>query len=86
MTAVHENVSATGLPDGTATELFIGGQWRAASDGGTFTDLNPGHRSPPRPQIASGTAHRTSTRRSGRRAAQLNGEWAPLPGAARGRT
>ena len=26
MTAVHENVGATGLPDGIATQLFIGGQ------------------------------------------------------------
>ena len=83
MTAVHENVSATGLPDGTATELFIGGQWRAASDGGTFTDLNPAT-ARPLAQIASGTAQDIDDAVRAART-QLNGEWGSLPGAARGR-
>ncbi|TQC37720.1 aldehyde dehydrogenase family protein, partial [Rhodococcus sp. WS4] len=83
MTAVHENVSATGLPDETATQLFIGGQWRAASDGGSFTDLNPAT-GRPLAQIASGTAQDIDDAVRAARS-QLNGEWGSLPGAARGR-
>ncbi|WP_009475607.1 phenylacetaldehyde dehydrogenase StyD [Rhodococcus sp. JVH1] len=83
MTAVHENVSATGLPDGVATQLFIGGQWRPASDGGTFTDLNPAT-GKPLVDVSAGTAQDIDDAVRAART-QLNGEWGSLPGAARGR-
>ena len=71
------------LPEHTATELFIGGQWREASDGGTFTDLNPAT-DRPLAQIAAATAQDIDDAVRAARA-QLGGEWGSLPGAARGR-
>lgn len=52
MTAVSET---SALPEATATQLLINGTWRAASDGGTFPDLNPAT-SRPLTDIASATA------------------------------
>ncbi|WP_124396592.1 aldehyde dehydrogenase family protein, partial [Rhodococcus wratislaviensis] len=83
MTAVDENPGATRLPDATATELFIGGQWRPASDGGTFTDLNPAT-GKPLVDVSAGTGQDIDDAVRAART-QLNGEWGSLPGAARGR-
>ncbi|HJT94064.1 MAG TPA: aldehyde dehydrogenase family protein, partial [Mycobacterium sp.] len=83
MTAVDEIAGATRLPDATATELFIGGQWRPASDGGTFTDLNPAT-GKPLVDVSAGTGQDIDDAVRAART-QLNGEWGSLPGAARGR-
>ncbi|KZF06374.1 MAG: aldehyde dehydrogenase family protein [Rhodococcus sp. (in: high G+C Gram-positive bacteria)] len=81
MTAVHE--ATTSLPQNTATQLFVAGQWRGASDGGTFTDLNP-TTGQPLVDIASATAQDVDAAVRAARA-QLGGEWGATPGVTRGK-
>ena len=81
MTAVHE--ATTSLPQNTATQLFVAGQWRGASDGGTFTDLNP-TTGQPLVDIASATAQDVDAAVRAARA-QLGGEWGSTPGVTRGK-
>ncbi|MBY4383954.1 aldehyde dehydrogenase family protein [Rhodococcus fascians] len=81
MTAVQES-AAPSLPTGTATELYIAGHWHGASDGGTFTDLNPTTEQP-LAEIAAATASDVDAAVRAARA-QLGGEWGATPGAVRG--
>ena len=80
MTAVSET---SALPEATATQLLINGTWRAASDGGTFPDLNPAT-SRPLTDIASATAADVDAAVTAARG-QLSGEWAAMPGVERGK-
>lgn len=82
MTAVHESAIGIGLPEGVCTDLFVGGRWRAAADGGTFTDLAPAT-AQPLAEIAAGTPDDIDEAVRAARA-QLTGEWAATPGVARG--
>ncbi|NMO04846.1 aldehyde dehydrogenase family protein [Gordonia sp. TBRC 11910] len=79
MTAVQE---AAALPSGTATQLFVAGQWRDASDAATFTDLNPATEGKLADIAAASAADVDAAVAAAR--AQLSGDWAALPGAARG--
>lgn len=81
MTALHE--PATSLPEGTATELYIAGRWQGASDGGTFTDLNP-TTGRLLVEVASATPQDVDAAVRAARA-QLAGEWASTSGAERGK-
>jgi betaine-aldehyde dehydrogenase len=74
---------ATTLPERTATELYLNGRWRGASDGGTFTDLNP-TTAQPLADIASATAVDVDSAVRAARA-QLLGEWGATPGGERGK-
>lgn len=71
------------LPEGTATRLHINGEWRDASDGGTFTDVNP-TTAQPLSEIASATAADVDAAVSAART-QLGGEWGSTPGVVRGK-
>jgi betaine-aldehyde dehydrogenase len=83
MTAAQETGPTAALPDGTATQLFVAGKWRDASDAATFRDLNPATEQP-LADIASASAQDVDGAVATARA-QLSGEWAALPGAARGK-
>jgi betaine-aldehyde dehydrogenase len=83
MTVLNEPRTEPGLPEGTATSLFVAGSWRAAGDGGTFTDLNPATENE-LAVIASATAEDVGAAVQAARA-QLEGEWGATPGVARGR-
>ncbi|SBS79692.1 putative aldehyde dehydrogenase DhaS [uncultured Mycobacterium sp.] len=74
--------SATRLPAGTATELFINGQWGPATGGATLADLNPASEEK-LVDVAAGSAEDVDTAVTAARA-QLEGDWAALPGAGRG--
>lgn len=77
------NEPAPLLPERTATQLYLGGKWQSASDGGTFTDLNPAT-AQPLADIASATAADVDAAvRSAR--GQLHGEWGATPGGERGK-
>jgi betaine-aldehyde dehydrogenase len=82
MPELNERSSAT-LPDGTATQLFLAGRWQDASDGGTFTDLNPTTEKPLADVSAATDADVDAAVRAAR--AQLQGDWAATSGAARGK-
>lgn len=83
MTALHDAPPHSALPEGTRTGIFLDGDWRAASDGGTFTDLNPATEQE-LAEVAAGTADDIDAAvRSARTA--LEGEWGATPGAVRGR-
>jgi acyl-CoA reductase-like NAD-dependent aldehyde dehydrogenase len=82
MTALNERHSAT-LPKGTATQLFLAGRWADASDGGTFTDLNPTTEKP-LADVAAATSADVDTAVLAART-QLQGKWGATPGAARGK-
>ncbi|MGC0364629.1 acyl-CoA reductase-like NAD-dependent aldehyde dehydrogenase [Rhodococcus sp. 27YEA15] len=82
MTALSDTASPS-LPSGTATQLCIGGQWRDASDGGTFTDINP-TTAQPLAEIASATAADVDAAVRAARG-QLDGEWGATPGVVRGK-
>ncbi|HEY5858570.1 MAG TPA: aldehyde dehydrogenase family protein [Aldersonia sp.] len=82
MTAIHE-VGSASLSDDTATRLYLNGSWQDASDGGTFTDINP-TTAQPLTEIASATAADVDAAVRAARS-QLNGEWGATPGAVRGR-
>lgn len=82
MTTLREQPSQK-LPEGTATRLHIDGEWRDASDGGTFTDVNP-TTAQPLSEIASATAADVDAAVSAART-QLGGEWGSTPGVVRGK-
>lgn len=81
MTAVQDT-TAPSLPENSATGLYIDGRWRDASDGGTFTTVNP-TTGRPLSDIAAGTATDVDAAVRAARA-QLGGEWGATPGAVRG--
>jgi betaine-aldehyde dehydrogenase len=82
MTALTEKPAAV-LPERTATQLYLAGRWQDASDGGTFTDLNPSTERP-LADVAAATADDVDAAVRAARA-QLHGEWGATPGAARGK-
>ena len=71
------------LPEHTATQLYLAGQWQDASDGGTFTDINPSTEKP-LADIASATVDDVDAAVRAARA-QLCGEWGATPGSVRGK-
>lgn len=83
MTASAGFMTNSALPDGTVTSLFLAGRWCDATDGGTFTDINPATETS-LAEIASASAPDVDDAVRAARA-QLDGEWGALPGAARGR-
>ena len=82
MTAVTDSPVAT-LPEHTVTQLYIAGNWQNASDGGTFTDINPATEKP-LADVAAGTAGDVDAAVRAARA-QLRGEWGATPGTLRGK-
>ncbi|WP_433710203.1 phenylacetaldehyde dehydrogenase StyD [Nocardia sp. CA-084685] len=83
MNTSPEPTIVSALPEGTPTSLFIDGKWREATDGGTFTDINPATGAELEVLAAAGAADVDQAVAAAR--AQLDGEWGALPGAARGR-
>jgi betaine-aldehyde dehydrogenase len=73
---------ATALPAGTPTELFVNGRWQPASDGSTFTNLNPATEQI-LTEVSAGTPQDIDGAVRAARA-QLVGDWGSLPGVARG--
>ncbi|HJT93992.1 MAG TPA: aldehyde dehydrogenase family protein [Mycobacterium sp.] len=83
MTVLPESKTASALPDGSATSLFVAGRWREATDGATFVDLNPATETE-LAVVASATVEDVDEAVRAARA-QLDGEWGAMSGAARGR-
>ena len=68
---------------GVPTGLLIGGTWRDAAGGGTFTKLDPATEEP-LAEIAAATDDDVDAAVEAARAQFHAGEWSALPGAARG--
>jgi len=84
MTTLEAGVAAvTPLPGGAPTELFINGVWRPATDGATFSDLNPANEQT-LAEVADGSAADIDSAVHAART-QLNGDWGATPGPARAR-
>jgi betaine-aldehyde dehydrogenase len=76
-------VAGPALPS-TPTQLFIGGSWRDASDGGTFDVISPTSERV-LAQVAAATAEDVETAVAAARKQVDGGEWASMTGADRGR-
>jgi betaine-aldehyde dehydrogenase len=83
MTVKRSRSTDHDLPEGSVTSLFVAGQWRDASDGGTFSDINPATEKQ-LAIVAAGTAIDIDDSVRDARA-QLSGQWGATTGPARGR-
>ena len=84
MTAVYTQEADTrvrSVVESATNGLFVDGVWRPASDGGTFTDVNPANESVIGEVAAATVADVDAAVASARRA--LDGEWGAMPGVAR---
>lgn len=79
-TAEDKRVALEDAPAGKGRNLFIAGEWRPASNGATFDDLDPTTRQP-MARLANGTAADMEDAIAAAHAAQPG--WAQLPPAAR---
>ncbi|MBY8861993.1 aldehyde dehydrogenase family protein [Nocardia sp. CA2R105] len=82
MTTVNEATKPTTLPEGTPTELYINGQWGPAAGNRSLPNINPATEELLADIAFGGPADIDAAVKAAR--AQLSGEWAALPGAARG--
>ncbi|MFT4398295.1 phenylacetaldehyde dehydrogenase StyD [Gordonia lacunae] len=82
MTTLQDSPGHTTLPESTATELLIDGQWRPAQDGETFDDLHPATGQLLARVAAATAADVDDAVRAAR--AQLDGDWGATPGTIRG--
>ena len=82
MTAVQEaDTRVRSVVESATNGLFVDGVWRSASDGGTFTDVNPANESVIGEVAAATVADVDAAVASARRA--LDGDWGAMPGVAR---
>jgi acyl-CoA reductase-like NAD-dependent aldehyde dehydrogenase len=75
--------AVTAEVEGTRAQLFIGGEWRAASNGETFDKVNPATEDL-LVQVPSATEEDVDKAVRAARAQSDGGEWSELAGAARG--